>query len=112
MDARFFPWGNRFDPSLSVTAKRGRRFLYDCRGGFEPRDESPFGVLDMAGLRTEWTRDRVRSGRRVDNAAIVYHARGGHWAAREQRARVASRYVLGPLEAHALRGFRLVARPR
>ena len=76
VDARIFPWGNRFDPSLAVTSRRARRYLYDRCCGFEPRDDSPFGVLDMAGFRGEWTRDRVRTR---DPARLLYYARGGHF---------------------------------
>ncbi|MHC4512600.1 MAG: protein kinase domain-containing protein [Planctomycetota bacterium] len=112
VDARFFPWGNRFDPSLAVTAKRGRRPLYDYRGGFEPRDESPFGVLDMGGHRGEWTKDRARvpGGNR---AVRAYYRRGGTFLhQREVAFRLASRGYIHATKAYGLNGFRLVARPR
>jgi formylglycine-generating enzyme required for sulfatase activity len=58
-DGRYFPWGSRFDPSLTTCARRKATYLLDAPGGFEPRDESQYGVLDMAGSRQEWTRDVV-----------------------------------------------------
>ncbi|MBL8859006.1 MAG: SUMF1/EgtB/PvdO family nonheme iron enzyme [Planctomycetes bacterium] len=74
VDARLFPWGNRFDPSLTVCLARQDGYLLDAPGGYEPRDESPFGVLDLAGSREEWLRDAV-----ADVEPPRYLKRGGHW---------------------------------
>jgi len=110
VDGRPFPWGERFDPSLAVTSKRGRRYLYDCRVGFEPRDESPFGVLDTAGLRVEWTKSR-RAG--PNPKVRIYYRRGGAWGQQQEKQfRVASRNYANAMQADAYGGFRLVARTR
>ncbi len=71
-DGRVYPWGNdRYEPDpLCVNLHRQKRWLAAERGRFEPRDESPFGVFDMAGSRREWT-----------TAALL----GGSWADGEQR---------------------------
>jgi len=59
VDGRPYPWGDRFDHSLTHGRWRKPGFLHvlGCPGGFEPRDESPFGLLDMAGSRREWTKN-------------------------------------------------------
>src|SRR5690606_23518319 len=55
VDGRVFPWGDRWDNDLVVALLRKPYWLNDVPGGFEPRDESPWGVQDLAGHRREWT---------------------------------------------------------
>jgi formylglycine-generating enzyme required for sulfatase activity len=106
VDGRCFPWGNRFDPSLSVCMVRKPGFLLDAPGGFEPRDESPYGVLDMAGSREEWMRDVV-----LQSEPPRYRKRGGRWNSYvESVFRVASRAEASQDYAVAAQGFRLVLR--
>ncbi|MCY2960807.1 MAG: SUMF1/EgtB/PvdO family nonheme iron enzyme [Planctomycetota bacterium] len=106
VDARTFPWGNRFDPSLAVCLVRKDGFLLDAPGGFEPRDESPFGVLDMAGSREEWTRDVVEGAE-----APRAYKRGGHWGSSvESLFHSASRGEASRDRFASSQGVRLVAR--
>jgi len=106
VDARTFPWGNRFDPSLAVCLVRKEGYLLDAPGGFEPRDESPFGVLDMAGSREEWLRDIVE-GSEPPRA----RKRGGHWGSSvEALFRSASRGDTSRERFASSQGVRLVAR--
>ena len=110
VDGRAFPWGDRFDFSVVVGLYRKPRHLYDAPSGFEPRDESPYGILDAGGHRQEWSRDPYTAD---PDAPPIYRWRGGCWRfSREQLFRSASRgygeadYVGGNI------GFRLVARQR
>jgi formylglycine-generating enzyme required for sulfatase activity len=81
-------------------------FLLDAPGGFEPRDESPYGVLDMAGSREEWMRDVV-----LQSEPPRYRKRGGRWNSYvESVFRVASRAEASQDYAVAAQGFRLVLR--
>jgi serine/threonine protein kinase/formylglycine-generating enzyme required for sulfatase activity len=108
VDGRIFPWGDRFDPSLVVCLVRHSVYLLDAPGGFEPRDESPYGVLDLAGSRSEWMRDRVD-----DPKAVMYRKRGGYWnTAVESTFHSASRAKGSADTVGAEHGCRLVARPR
>jgi serine/threonine protein kinase/formylglycine-generating enzyme required for sulfatase activity len=106
VDARCFPWGNRFDPSLVVCLVRKKGYLLDAPGGFEPRDESPFGVLDMGGSREEWLRDVVE-GSDPPRA----RKRGGHWGSSVAALfRSASRGDTSRDRFASSQGVRLVAR--
>ncbi|MBN2492510.1 MAG: SUMF1/EgtB/PvdO family nonheme iron enzyme, partial [Planctomycetes bacterium] len=106
VDGRFFPWGNRFDHSLTVGVHRKKGRLYRMPGGYEPRDESPFGLLDVGGSRYEWTKSEHRPG------SDSYVLRGGGWGVTDPRNfRVASRFVSAPTFLITTRGLRLVLRP-
>ncbi len=106
VDARAFPWGNRFDPSLVVCLVRKPDYLLDAPGGFEPRDESPFGLLDMAGSREEWLRDRSEG---IEPPR--YKKRGGGWnSSVEAIFRCASRGEASYDRFASSQGVRLVAR--
>jgi len=81
-------------------------FLLDVPGGFSPCDESPYGVLDMAGSREEWLRDPFSTGQ-----PQRYRKRGGRWnSSVETVFRVASRAEASQVYAAAAQGFRLVLR--
>ncbi|MBK7878270.1 MAG: SUMF1/EgtB/PvdO family nonheme iron enzyme [Planctomycetes bacterium] len=106
VDGRAFPWGDRFDPALTVCLVRKDGYLLDAPGGFEPRDESPYGVLDMAGSREEWLRDLVDG-----SATSLARKRGGHWSSRvEALFRSASRGEAAQDRFQSSQGVRLVAR--
>ncbi|MBN2489998.1 MAG: SUMF1/EgtB/PvdO family nonheme iron enzyme [Planctomycetes bacterium] len=106
VDGRFFPWGDRFDHSMTVGAHRKKAVLYSMPGGFEPRDESPFGLLDAGGSRWEWTKSEYWPG------SGRYGLRGGGWGCTAvQIFRVGTRncnlsMVVGPVV-----GCRVAARP-
>jgi len=111
VDGRFFPWGDRFDPSLAVCGTRKAWPLLDAPGGMEPRDESVYGVRDLGGSREEWTRDALP--RDPKQPQSVYHKMGGSWPSTvETIFRAASRPSAGETRVASAYGFRLVARRR
>jgi serine/threonine-protein kinase len=56
-DGRFYPWGDRFDPTFChMRESRAYAAQLEPIGGF-PADESPYGVRDMAGGVREWLGD-------------------------------------------------------
>ena len=107
VDGRFFPWGNRFDCSLTVMSYRKRTGLHSVPGGFEPRDRSPFGVLDLAGSRAEWMKDEDPPGSRM------YILRGSSWGFMSGLfSRCANRNPKYSTWHTPDTGFRLIARLR
>jgi serine/threonine protein kinase/formylglycine-generating enzyme required for sulfatase activity len=108
-DGRRFPWGNRFDPSLAVTVGHKRdnvAGLWTASVGFEPRDQSPYGVLDTWGSRMEWTKSPVSP--RFPQYVIQGFSFGNGAPTREHG--LGMRYGRNPSLAMILFGFRLVAR--
>ena len=106
-DGRHYPWGDRFDPSLCVGLHRKAGRLYAEAPGFEPRDASPYGVLDLAGSRYEWTRDEFAPG------SGTFSLRGGAWGySVPVNFRCANRIDDDPSLVSSFNGFRLVVRPR
>lgn len=56
-DGRFYPWGDRFDPTFCLM-RESRPFAHQPEPvGTFPVDESPYGVRDMAGGMREWVAD-------------------------------------------------------
>lgn len=110
VDGRAFPWGSRFDPSLTVGLRFARDQAYAAPGGSQPCDESPYGVQDLAGLRTEWTRDSFVP---EPDAPTFYRRRGGAWwHVREAYFRSATRLFAESGDSDTDTGLRLVARLR
>jgi len=106
VDERLFPWGDRFDPSLSVCLVRQDVYLLDAPGGYELRDESPYGVRDLAGSREEWLRDRVG-----EVEPPRYLKRGGHWSTAVEAVFHSASDGEASQDRHAsTQGVRLVAR--
>jgi len=109
VDARAFPWGNRFDFDLVVGLYSKPTALFSAPGGFEPSDESPFGVQDAGGLRQEWTSTPFPADR---TAPPLYQLCGGCWiATNDSFFRSASRFGQDASVGGGPMGFRLVARP-
>jgi len=109
VDARSFPWGNRFDFDLVVGQRSKPADLPDVSGGFEPCDESPFGVQDVGGLRQEWTSVPYSIDPRAPPA---YRKCGGSWLfTNESWFRSASCFGQDAAVGGGWMGFRLVARP-
>jgi serine/threonine-protein kinase len=109
VDGRLFPWGNRFDATLTVGINRKASWLLDVAGGFEPRDESVYQVQDLAGSREEWTRTFQSN---TDTAQLCYKL-GGSWGGGAETAfHSASRGFAGVDRPGSTQGFRLVARRR
>ncbi|MEC7519718.1 MAG: bifunctional serine/threonine-protein kinase/formylglycine-generating enzyme family protein [Myxococcota bacterium] len=96
-DGRIFPWGNGFDPSLCRNLASAPR-AGPCPVGSYPRDRSPFGVMDVAGLVREHTSTEV-DGKRV--------IRAGAWPAPPVQCRLGRRTMLPADEAYVTFGFRL-----
>ncbi|MCB9913550.1 MAG: SUMF1/EgtB/PvdO family nonheme iron enzyme [Planctomycetes bacterium] len=111
VDGRAFAFGDRFDFALVVGFHSRERYLYDAPGGLEPRDESPYGMLDMTAHRREWTRD---PGAIEDpSAPPLYRYRGGGWRSlRPYQYRAAARGMVEASFTSGDLGFRLAARPR
>jgi formylglycine-generating enzyme required for sulfatase activity/tRNA A-37 threonylcarbamoyl transferase component Bud32 len=110
VDGRPFPWGWRFDYAATVGLHSRKKPLYDAPGGLEPRDESPFGLLDAGGHRREWTRVPLQVN---PQAPPLYRTRGGSWRfEQELEFRSASRQYAAAGWTSATMGARLVARPR
>ena len=56
-DGRFYPWGDRFDPTFCLM-RESRSFAIQPEPiGTFAADESPYGVRDMAGGMREWMAD-------------------------------------------------------
>jgi serine/threonine-protein kinase len=100
VDRRMFPWGNRFDATLSCTwgSRPGRPL--PRRVGTTPTDRSVYGVLDMAGLAREWCADPFRHDgpehtERVilptDRSATERVMRGGCWNGDQPLSRISYR---------------------
>ena len=85
VDRRIYPWGNGFDTTFCrmVDSAEGRPLPAPV--GQYPRDCSPFGVRDMAGLVTEWTSTPA------DQAKEQYYQRGGAFTSPPQWCRAATR---------------------
>jgi len=92
-DGRLFPWGNRFDWSLTCTYRSS--YTKTDRTLHFPTDCSPFGVRDLAGSLAEITRDeespwddvisqspprdrecRVKGGSAFDDLEPYFHLAG------------------------------------
>jgi len=104
-DGRFFPWGDDFDRTFCKGyASRDERPRPEPVLAY-PRDESPFGVRDLAGGVHEWL-----AGSATANWMRAW--RGGGWyTGPVQFFRAASRNEGLPKRAGENDGFRLVARP-
>lgn len=84
---RFFPWGDGFDPDAARLhhgdGPDGVAALAPV--GAHPRDQSIFGVFDMAGNLSEWVEGRFPGEPRF---GVL---RGGSWARGPEVTRLASR---------------------
>jgi serine/threonine-protein kinase len=57
VDGRFYPWGDRFDPTFChMRESRPYGHQPEPIGSF-PTDESPYGIRDLAGGVREWVGD-------------------------------------------------------
>jgi serine/threonine-protein kinase len=106
-DARFFPWGNHFDPSFcNMNASRpGAGTLLPA--GAIPADESPYGVRDLAGnIHTFCLTFGPSSGFRTRAS------RGGAWIRTELMCRATQLLGTQPSTPLSATGVRLVAAVR
>ncbi len=109
-DGRYFPWGDRFEPSFSAwmdsrPVRAQARHAGLERVGLFPADESPYGVRDLAGVARSIT--STPSG-----DAGWWVTKGGGWNFPSLWSRAAHRSAV-PDDKGALGvGFRLVAVPK
>lgn len=119
-DRRFYPWGDRFDPTF-CHMKDSRSYMTQPEPvlGF-PRDESPYGIRDLAGGAREWAADDhgVAMARDLEaepepDASLRWdesprrRARGGNFFTDHKWCRAASRSPLHALVRAEGVSFRL-----
>jgi len=98
-DGRYFPWGNRYDPSLLNSHDLGPFDTLPV--GRFPNGASPFGMLDAAGQVFEWTATPAGKGR--------HRVKGGSWDDKGYGVcRPAAEHGRPDYLKHILVGFRLV----
>jgi serine/threonine-protein kinase len=100
-DGRAYPWGDQFAPGLADNKWRRARGPAPLAGF--PDDESPFGVRNVAGGVSEWT--RTPSDDEPDRVLV----RGGSWRSRPDQCRVAARATMPANATHEGIGIRLAA---
>jgi len=105
-DGRFYPWGDRFDPTFCLMRESRPHAPQPEPVGTFATDESPYGVRDMAGGMREWVGDIFgeRSGEELAGEiepapdtprgdSSFRRVRSGCWSADSKWARAASRGV-------------------
>ncbi len=103
-DGRFFPWGDRFDPTFCHTRESRPHAQQPEPVGTFPTDESPYGVRDLAGGMRQWVGDAFGEHGAQDLAAEpepaagtprgesgLRRVRGGCWSAEPKWSRAATR---------------------
>ncbi len=114
-DARFFPWGDTFDPTFCKMRDARAGIARPEPAGMFETDLSPFSVADLAGGVREWVSDvdgEIAPPPEDSNSAAVERAvrilRGGSWAASGPECRAAARLRASPGLRRSDFGFRLV----
>ncbi|MBI2901205.1 MAG: protein kinase [Planctomycetes bacterium] len=103
VDGRPFPWGRHFDWSFTSGYRSRPTPTLPVDVGTFAKDESPYGVRDMAGSQVEWCRDRWATA--PDNQGLA----GSSWMHSDWRCFRVSAHDYGNHEsAHASHGFRVV----
>jgi len=105
-DGRFYPWGNRFEPTYCKNNLSRAGDPHPEPVGTYPADMSPYGVRDMAGGVRDWL--ETPAGMAME----IYFLRGGSWAQFANAARSASRYADPATSTSFMHGFRLVTSDR
>jgi serine/threonine-protein kinase len=104
VDGRWYPWGNRFDASLSNVGRGLAEEAAALPADSFPADESVYGVRGLAGNVRDWTATEMGPDLRV--------VRGGAFNLPAVTARATSRFWLPPSFVLNYVGFRLAHRPR
>jgi len=90
---QLWPWGDRWDKAACKMDDAGKGPMKSsaARVGSFPRDQSPFGVMDMAGNVSEWVEGKVEE-------AYAYTAmtRGGNFTLSEPHRFLGSMWVSQP----------------
>lgn len=100
-DGTVFPWGDTFDTTRANTWETGVGDTVPV--GASPEAVSAFGVQDLAGNVSEWTRTRVSPAHSV--------LKGGSWNTSLVEARSAARQPAPDDLRHITVGFRCVFEP-
>ena len=103
LDGRRFPWGDRFDPGFCRMAATLRNARRPAPVGQHPEDQSPYGVMDLAGNVQEWCADPFDGEGRMT-------AKGGAFDRWEDCCLLPARRGLAP-DTRASVGFRLAYHP-
>ncbi len=110
VDGRWYPWGNRFDPSLcNVSGALPGEASAQPIDSF-PADESVYGVRGLAGNIRDWTSTAL--GSNLDGGKDMRVVRGGAYNLPAVTTRSANRFWLSPNFVVSYVGFRIVHRPR
>ena len=84
-DGRFYPWGDRFDPTFCHMKDSRPYFAQPEPLGDFPIDESPYGVRSMAGAVREWCADDYGVAGARELAEAVEPAADMPWDASSRR---------------------------
>jgi len=107
VDGRWYPWGNRFDPSLcNMVESLDERSVPVTVDEF-PTDVSIYGIFGLGGNAEEWTSTEMIEGR-GSRARLHRVARGGAWKRGPEYSRCAYRLFYLPHFLYDHTGFRLV----
>ena len=119
-DGREYPWGN--EPPTANCAVYGRTVGHGGSSapvGSVSKDQSPFGILDMAGNVMEWCADwfapyaatemTPKRDSEGSSHGLNRVVRGGCWAYEARSLRTTERLQQPPQQRLNLIGFRLVA---
>jgi eukaryotic-like serine/threonine-protein kinase len=110
VDGRWYPWGNRFDPSLcNVSGALSGEASAQPVDSF-PADESVYGVRGLAGNTRDWTSTALGSS--LDGGKDMRVVRGGAYNLPAVTTRATNRFWLSPNFVVGYVGFRIVHRPR
>jgi len=107
VDARFFPWGDHFDPSWCCMRQSHQGDPRPYPDEAWPLDEGPYGHLALAGGIRDWCEDVYQDpfpfedGARFklttsDDQSLERVVRGGSWKSFEGNCRVAFRFIATP----------------
>jgi serine/threonine-protein kinase len=109
VDGRWYPWGNRFDPSLcNVSGALSTGHSLQTVDSF-PSDESVHGVRGMAGNARDWTSTAL--GSETGEGRELRIVRGGAFNLPAVTTRSANRFWLSPGFVVNYVGFRLACDP-
>ncbi len=102
VDARHYPWGNWFDPSLCSARESHPARPCNRPVGLFPMDVSPYGAHDASGGVQEWCKDWT------DEESGLRRQRGGAWILDRRYCRLANRRSNFAWTAELSSGFRVV----
>ncbi len=108
VDGRIFPWGYEYEDTYSNTNNSHESGPRICETGSFPADESPYGIMDLAGNMATWCFNSPEKRYRRKNFCM----RGGSWRTSHAQARAGYRYADDSDNALRIYGFRLVLRSR